>query len=100
MHQLGTLANPAQRICDSCLDWHNRAIEFLAGRELAPGCQECGVTWEILRDRDKTVENISMFVVPRDGIYQILCRDCVRPYTQKRADLYAGTGFGRAALNL
>jgi hypothetical protein len=88
----------AQRICDDCLDWHNKAIEFLAGAP-PPGCQACGATWEFLRDSELAVE-IRMYVVPRDGIYQILCRSCVQPYLPKRADLYAGTAFGRNVLKI
>jgi len=82
----------AQRICDSCLDWHNKAIEFLAGHAI-PGCQGCGASWELLRDREPG-ENVRLYVVPRDGIYQVLCRACVRPYVSKRSDLYKGTAFG------
>jgi hypothetical protein len=88
----------SQRICDYCLDWHNKAIEFLAGRGL-PGCQVCGASWEFLHDSTLGVE-VRMYVVPKDGIYQILCATCVRPYVSKRADLYGGTRFGTEALNL
>jgi len=41
-----------------------------------------------------------MYVVPKDGIYQLLCACCVRPYVGKRADLYAGTRFGKETLKL
>lgn len=88
----------AQLICDDCIDWHNRAMEFLAGRAL-PGCQACGVSWELLRDSAPGVE-IRMYVVPRDGIYQVLCRACVMPYISKRADLYKDTAFGRTVLKI
>lgn len=87
----------AQRICDACLDWHNKALEFLAGRAI-PGCQGCGASWELLRDSTADVE-VRLYVVPRDGIYQVLCRACVRPYVSARSDLYRETPFG-AALKL
>jgi hypothetical protein len=87
-HQMHT----AQRICDYCLDWHNKAIEFLAGRGL-PGCQVCGASWEFLHDSTLGVE-VRMYVVPKDGIYQILCSTCIRPYVSVRKDLYGGTAFG------
>ena len=93
-HQL----RAAQRICDDCLDWHNKAIEFMAGHP-PPGCQDCGMTWEFLRDSHLGVE-IRMYVVPRDGIYQILCATCVQRYLPKRADLYKGTAFGANSLKV
>lgn len=95
VHRLG---HNAQIICDYCLDWHNKAIEFLAGRAM-PGCQGCGASWEFLRDATPGVE-IRMYVVPKDGIYQVLCPACIRPYVSKRADLYRQTPFGTKALNL
>lgn len=88
----------AQRICDYCLEWHNKAIEFLGGGPI-PGCQGCDATWEFLRDSQIGVE-IRMYVVPKDGIYQVLCPACVRPYLPKRSDLFKGTRFGTEALNL
>ena len=88
------LESASQRICDDCLEWHNKAIEFLAGRAM-PGCQVCCATWEFLRDSALGVE-VRMYVVPKDGIYQILCATCVGPYVSKRADLYQGTPFGHA----
>ncbi len=81
VHYLGSASLPGQIICDVCLDWHNRAIELLAGNEIPP-CQECG----------KIAQRL--YVVPRDGVYQVLCRRCVGPYVSKRADLYRGTAYG------
>lgn len=92
-----TLTN-AQTICDHCLEWHQHAIEFLAGGTI-PGCQECERTFEFLRDSTPGVE-IRMYVVPKDGIYQVLCQACIQPYLPKRADLFRGTEFGKTALNL
>ncbi|HWE51391.1 MAG TPA: hypothetical protein VG273_16485 [Bryobacteraceae bacterium] len=96
--ELRRLAGHAQLICDDCIDWHNRAVEFLAG-SVPPGCQECRATWEFLRDSTPFVE-IRMYVVPKDGIYQLLCAACVRPYLPKRQDLYRGTQFGTDVLKL
>ena len=79
------------------MEWHNRGIEFLAGNAM-PGCQSCGATWELLRDIAPG-SHVRMFVLPKDGIYQVLCESCVTPYVEKRADLYRGTPFG-AALHL
>jgi hypothetical protein len=88
----------AQRICDCCLEWHRKALDFLGGGAI-PGCQECGASWEFLRDSTRNVE-VRLYVVPKDGIYQVLCSACVRPYVPKRADLYGGTQFGTEVLKL
>lgn len=93
-HQL----TEAQRICDYCLEWHGKAIELLAGRAL-PGCQVCRATPEFLRDSTPGVE-VRMYVVPKDGIYQVLCHTCYRSYAVQRADLYHGTLFGTTDLKL
>ncbi len=87
-----------QVICENCLDWHNHALEFLGG---APprGCQECGETFEHLRESTVGVE-VKMYVVARDGIYQVLCAKCIRDYVAKRPDLYKGTQFGHQTLKL
>ena len=87
-----------QIICDDCMDWHQHALAFLAG-EVPRGCQECGATWEFLRDSTLGVE-VRIYVVPRDGILQVLCATCVRRYLPKRADLYHGTQFGSEVLKL
>lgn len=91
VHQI---SGGSQIICESCLDWHNRAIEFLTGGAI-PGCQACGATWELLRDREPGHE-VRLYVVPKDGIYQVLCKGCIAPYVSKRTDLYRGTKFGAA----
>ena len=86
------LAGNAQTICDYCLEWHNHAMDFLAGA-CPRGCQACGATSEQLLEKSGTVE-FRLYVVPRDGIYQLLCGPCVRPYVSARADLFRGTAFG------
>jgi hypothetical protein len=85
-----------QAICEYCLDWHASALEFLGSGLTPRGCQECGATWEALRDRDPLNLAVRMYVVPKDGIYQLLCDTCVLPYTAKRADLYRGTPYWTA----
>jgi hypothetical protein len=88
-----------QMICDDCLDWHQHAIAFLGGA-VPRGCQECGATWEKLRDADPLAVGVKMYVVPKDGIYQILCALCVAKYLPKRADIYQGTQFGSEVLKI
>lgn len=87
-----------QVVCDHCMEWHHHAIAFLGGA-VPPGCQQCRATWEYLRDSTPGVE-IRMYVVPKDGILQLLCGACVQTYLPKRADLYKGTQFGTDILNL
>ena len=87
-----TLAS-GQHICDYCLDWHQHTMAFVGGECLPRGCQVCGVTWEQLHNSTVGVE-VRMYGVPKDGIYQLLCAACARPYVAKRADLYKGTQFG------
>jgi hypothetical protein len=87
-----------QVICDNCLDWHAHALEFLGGH-LPAGCQRCQRTWAQLRDEIPGVE-VRMYVVPRDGIYQLLCAACVKPYLPKQAGLFRGTKFGKETLKL
>ena len=94
MHNLAS----GQKICDYCLDWHNHAIEFLGGA-VPRGCQECGATWAFLRD-STLGDEVRMYVVPRDGIYQVHCATCVAAYVAKRADLYKGTQFGSEVLKI
>lgn len=92
VHRLGSDARPAQTICDYCLEWHQRAIDLLSGHGIS-GCQACEATWETLRDREPDAE-VRLYVVPRDGIYQVLCAACVQPYVKSRKDLYRGTPYG------
>ncbi len=83
-----------QVICDYCLEWHYHALDFLGGETMPKGCQSCGSTWDQLQAAEPS-EQVRMYVVPKDGIMQLLCKTCVQPYTAKRADLYKGTQYGR-----
>jgi hypothetical protein len=83
-------------VCETCLDWHHHALEVLAGA-VPLGCSECGASWETLRDSQLGVE-VRMYVVPKDGLYGVLCPTCVQPYLPKRSDLYRGTEFGHRVL--
>jgi hypothetical protein len=80
-----------QVICDYCLEWHFHSMDFLGGA-VPKGCQICGTPWEALRDR--TPGNaVRMYVVPKDGIQQMLCDQCILPYALKRSDIYRDTTF-------
>jgi hypothetical protein len=79
-------------MCWDCYDWHNRALDALAGTP-PPGCQECGVTYEQLRERAGGGD-CGMYVHPRDGMYQVLCKKCSDAYVPQRVDLYRPTQYG------
>jgi hypothetical protein len=89
--------------CPRCIEWHLHALEFMGGA-IPKGCQSCERAWEDIRAealRDAEKENAVLaeariYVVPKDGILELLCRRCVTPYIQKRKDLYRGTAFGDA----
>jgi hypothetical protein len=81
-----------QAMCQRCHEWHGHALGVLAG-EMPRGCQECGLTREQL-NAFETGPTTRMYVVMKDGIYQVLCMTCKNVYCAKRADLYRGTEFG------
>lgn len=87
-----------QIICENCLDWHFHALEFLGGHE-PRGCYECLLTWRELEERTPGTQ-VRLYVVPKDGMLQLLCRACVAPYLPRRRELFEGTEFGREALKL
>jgi hypothetical protein len=88
----------AQSICDYCMEWHQNAIEVLGGG-VPRGCQVCDRSWDFLRD-STLGEQVRMYVVVKDGIYQVLCPECVKSYLPKRADLFKGTPFGHEKLKI
>jgi hypothetical protein len=97
LSRVAQLPGHAQVMCDYCVDWHFKAIEVLAGCS-GSGCQECGATWEYIMAAYPKGQRL--WVIPKDGIYQLLCKRCVQPYLPKRQDLYKGTQFGNDALKL
>lgn len=90
--------NSRQNICDDCVSWHFHAQDFLGGGAPA-GCQVCNKSWAQLR-AEALGAQCRLYVVPKDGILQLLCIDCVRPYLPKNKQLYKGTRFGAEALKL
>jgi hypothetical protein len=85
-------------MCWKCHEWHtaNLLAAFQGG--VPKGCFECKATWDELRLRLTIGDNpdeVKMFLVPKDGIYQLLCRTCSDAYEQKRADLLRGTLYGQ-----
>jgi len=66
--------------CVRCLEWHNHALAVLAGA-IPRGCQECP---------GELREGVKMVLVPKDGIYQVLCKSCEARYAP-RSGFYRGT---------
>jgi len=80
-------------ICDYCLEGHLEALDVLGGA-VPKTCQGCGEPWKHLQERDPYAIAVRMYIVPKDGILQMLCARCTDAYTHKRTDLYKGTQFG------
>lgn len=79
-------------MCWKCYEWHQRALRMFAG-DPPPGCQVCGITFQQLSE-NAPGGDIRMYVHPKDGVYQVLCKQCSDAYTRKRVDLYGDTVFG------
>lgn len=93
-----TIGTGRALICLHCREWHEANIAALAANGVPKGCFECRATWAELRLRVSAGDNpdeFKMFLVPKDGIYQLLCRTCSDAYEQKRADLLRGTLYGQ-----
>ena len=80
------------RMCVDCRLWHEHAMDVLAGA-VPKGCQKCRVTFQQIRDGEVSAD-IKMYVVPLDGIYQVLCRPCCGQFVRKSRDRYKNTAFG------
>ena len=82
-----------QAMCLRCHEWHGHALQVLSGA-IPRGCQECGLSTDQLAALTSGPAT-RMFVVPKDGIYQLLCATCKDRYCRKRSDLYRATQFGQ-----
>lgn len=86
-------------MCWVCYDWHLKALKAFSGEPPA-GCQGCGRTYDELEAMSRGGD-VQFTLVPKDGIYQILCRSfCDRPYLEKRTELFKGTPFGSKVLKV
>jgi hypothetical protein len=81
-----------QAMCKRCWEGHHHALDVLAGN-MPRACQECGLTVAELNALSNA-PTTRMYVVHKDGIYQVLCLTCTDKYCAKRADLFKGTEFG------
>jgi hypothetical protein len=82
----------SQPRCYQCQEWHERAVNVL---NASLGCYDCKKSWEQFRAEAGPAE-VKMYIVPRDGIYQVLCRPCCDEFVRLSRALYAGTAFAEA----
>ena len=78
--------------CWHCEEWHARAIDLLAYGTVPETCQGCNTPTRGLPDDGEG--NVELYLHPKDGVYQILCRTCSDRYVRQRVDLYGATEFG------
>jgi hypothetical protein len=81
------------KMCWHCWGWHQKVLLMLATGKPPEGCQECGVTFDDLQAASGSGD-VRMYIHPKDGIYQVLCRICSDRYVPQRVDLYRATQFG------
>lgn len=65
--------------CANCLANHHANLSALAG-ERPRACNECRVSFDDLARLD---QNAAMVVVLKDGILQLLCKQCELRFTPK-----------------
>jgi hypothetical protein len=80
------------KMCWYCYGWHLHALGKLAASP-ARACQECGVSYAELEQRDRD-GNVRLYVHAKDGGYQLLCAGCSDRYIRRRPDLFRDTKFG------
>jgi hypothetical protein len=79
--------------CWTCFEWHLHAMRMLCQGVIPPGCQECGVSSEALAAAAGGAD-VRMYLHPKDGIYQVLCKRCSDSYERKQNRLYKDTPYG------
>lgn len=96
--EIAAIGQGGAKMCVDCYQWHLSSLKAIAAGGVPPGCFECRATWDELRLRLAPGDNpdeVKMFLVPKDGIYQLLCGMCIDAYERKRADLLRGTLYGQ-----
>ena len=76
-------------MCFKCMEWHRAALMILAGNP-PKSCQVCEKSFFAIAE-STSGDDISIRLIVKDGIYQVLCSDCCEPYKRKVKHLYAGT---------
>jgi hypothetical protein len=82
------------KICLSCEQRHNEALEALSTGVFTGRCSECDLPAEELRAQGRCGANGAMAMHFENGIYRAMCLVCDAAYVPKRIELYGGTEFG------
>ncbi|MCC7235590.1 MAG: hypothetical protein IT163_09825 [Bryobacterales bacterium] len=77
-------------MCLKCYTWHVVAIAQVRG---ITGCCECHSTFRQLRER---TGRSGLRLVPKDGIYQLMCEPCYGPWLLLNREQVKGTAFAKA----
>lgn len=77
--------------CLQCYSDHCIQIAQIRGIDL---CCECKLTFTQLRARNGG--KLRMTMVPKDGIYQLLCHICNARFEQLSKHFFKGTPYGKA----
>ena len=83
--------------CQKCWEWHEKAIQQLV--TATGGCPECRRSHDEI-GRDYPNGEPEYVLVPKDGIYQLLCRRCEEAYALQRKEMFVGTEHGADVLKL
>ncbi len=82
-------------ICIRCLDANEQALRALNTGTPPKECQECLTPFELMPCDPQGNIPIELRMLPKDGIWQVLCKRCAAGYEAKRSDLIRGTAYGR-----
>lgn len=97
-HYCGAFRHPKEFVqlgesmlqCWSC--WEQQKVQIEAFNPPAE-CQGCRRSFAEIAAATLG-DQVKMYPVWKDGIYQVLCESCEAAYVQKRRDLYGDTRFG------
>jgi hypothetical protein len=78
--------------CVECYQAHEEAL-FALAEKVEPGCYDCRRKLSELPS-ENAHDDVSMCLHWKDGLYQLLCRQCSATYEVKKKDMYADTPYG------
>jgi hypothetical protein len=84
------------QICMRCLVAHEQALNAFANGTPPKECQVCQTPFELMQcDREGNIP-MTLQMLPKDGIWQVLCQRCAGEYEAQRSDLIRGTAYGKS----
>ena len=97
-HYCSTFCHPKEFVnlgesmlmCWNCRELQTKQVEAFDPPAL---CQACNRSFEQIA-ADTIGDQVRMYPVWKDGVYQVLCAQCEARYVQSRKDLYGATRFG------